>query len=305
MGNNKTKRMDKPEDNLLKRQSAYAGDVIHQYLGFPGKYLGPCVNEYPNAGGGVPRTDSTYFVDLNGVKCVMNVEDESTRVDNDTLVKIDNYRVNIEYGTKLPVINAIRTTLQPDKCQKVFHKSPTLTLTPIIKSYPQMDGRQRLSNISSKINSNKILTNVEALDLIMIPKMFTESQEEVLEEVCILLKNLRIRDENFKIELILQMQCVIHKYAKTLDDIERLEGVIGLQKAMTAREYQDKLLIDQGIEQGINQGIEQGFNQGIEQGIDQGKFDMALKLKDELGIDEAVRISGFSRKELERGKLDR
>ena len=65
---------------------------------------------------------------------------------------------------------------------------------------------------------------------------------------------------------------------------------------MTAREYQDKLLIDQGFEQ--------GFNQGIEQGIDQGKFDMALKLKDELGIDEAVRISGFSRKELESGKLD-
>ena len=123
------------------------------------------------------------------------------------MIKIDNYRVNIEYGIKLPVINAIRTTVQLDKCKKVFHKSPTLTLTPIIKSYPQMDGRQRLSNITSKIKSNKILTKVEAMDLVMIPKMFTDSQDEILEEVCILLKNLRIDDYNFKIELILQMQC--------------------------------------------------------------------------------------------------
>ena len=284
MDKNNIERMDKPEDNLLKRQSAYTGDVIHEYMEFPGVYIGPCANEYPNAGGGVPRTDSTYFVDLNGVTYLMNVEDESTRVDNNTLVKIDNYRVNIEYGIKLPVINAIRTTVQLDKCKKVFNKSPTLTLTPIIKSYPQMDGRQRLSNITSKIKSNKILTKVEARDLVMIPKMFTDSQDEILEEVCILLKNLRIDDYNFKIELILQMQCVIHKYAKTLDDIVRLEEVIGLQKAMTAREYQDQLL--------------------IEQGIDLGKLDLALDIKEKIGIDEAVRLTGFSKEELENEKLN-
>ena len=206
--------MDNPEDNLLKRQSAYAGDVIHEYHQFPGKYDGPCVNEYPNARGGIPRTDSTYFVDLDGKRCVMNVEDESTRVDDNTLKKVDNYRVNIEYGTKLPVINAIRTTVPLENCKKTFEKSPTLTLTPIIMSYPQMNGSQRLSNISSKINSNKTLGNVEAMDLVMIPKMFTESQDEILEKVCNLLKKLKIKDEDFKIELILEMQCVIHKYAK-------------------------------------------------------------------------------------------
>lgn len=285
--------MDNPEDNLLKRQSAYARDVIHKYHNFPGDYDGPCLNEYPNARGGIPRTDSTYFVDLDGKRCVINVEDESTRVDDNTLKKVDNYRVNIEYGTKLPVINAIRTTVPLENCKKTFEKSPTLTLTPIILSYPQMNGSQRLSNISSRINSNETLCNVEAMDLVMIPKMFTESQDEILEKVCNLLKKLKIKDEDFKIELILEMQCVIHKYAKTLDDIERLEEVIGLRKAMTAREYQDKLLIEQGIEQ------------GIERGFDKGKFEMALKFMDELGIDEAVRISGFSKEELINGRLSK
>ena len=32
MDKNNIERMDKPEDNLLKRQSAYTGDVIHEYF---------------------------------------------------------------------------------------------------------------------------------------------------------------------------------------------------------------------------------------------------------------------------------
>ena len=33
----------------------------------------------------------------------------------------------------------------------------------------------------------------------------------------------------------------LDKYAKTLEDIERLEDVIGLQKAVTAKEFQDQI----------------------------------------------------------------
>lgn len=76
-----------------------------------------------------------------------------------------------------------------------------------------------------------------------------------------------------------EMDCMIHKYAKTLGDIERLEGVIGLQKVLTSRQYQDKLIRDQGA------------------------FSMALKFMDALGVDEAVRISGFSKEELLSGEL--
>ena len=32
----KTRRMDKPDDTLIKRQASYAGDVMHEYHGFPG-----------------------------------------------------------------------------------------------------------------------------------------------------------------------------------------------------------------------------------------------------------------------------
>lgn len=43
----------------------------------------------------------------------------------------------------------------------------------------------------------------------MIPKMFASNHEVVLEKVCNLLKKLKIKDSDFKLELILEMQCII------------------------------------------------------------------------------------------------
>ena len=51
---------------------------------------------------------------------------------------------------------------------------------------------------------------------------------------------------------------------------------------------------------------EKVMNSGIyEQGLEQGEFNMALKIKRSLGIEEAIRLSNFSRKELEEEILER
>ena len=60
-------------------------------------------------------------------------------------------------------------------------------------------------------------------------------------------------------------------------------GVIGLEKRLSALEHQKQLI--------------------FEQGVTQGKFEVALKIKDVDGIEKAIAMSGFSREELERGKL--
>ena len=57
-----------------------------------------------------------------------------------------------------------------------------------------------------------------------------------------------------------------------------------LKQAMTARDFQDQLLIAQGIEQ--------------------GRFEMALEIKRVMGIEKAIAMSGFSKEELEREKLN-
>lgn len=53
------------------------------------------------------------------------------------------------------------------------------------------------------------------------------------------------------------------------------------------------------------QGLEQGLEQGKAIGLEKGEFIMALKVKKSLGIEEAVRITGFSKEELESERLNR
>ncbi|WP_298524452.1 hypothetical protein [uncultured Methanobrevibacter sp.] len=55
----------------------------------------------------------------------------------------------------------------------------------------------------------------------------------------------------------------------------------------------------------VRQNKQRLIEQGIEQGYEIGAFQMALKIKRDLGLDVAVEISGFSRQELENGELVR
>ena len=53
----------------------------------------------------------------------------------------------------------------------------------------------------------------------------------------------------------------------------------------------------------LEQGIEIGMKKGREEGIEEGRFNLAIELKNTLGIDKAIELSGFTKKELENEKL--
>ena len=57
--------------------------------------------------------------------------------------------------------------------------------------------------------------------------------------------------------------------------------------------------VDEVYEKVMSSGI---YEKGLEQGLE-NEFAMALMIMESFGIDEAVRISRFSRKDLERGEL--
>ena len=62
-------------------------------------------------------------------------------------------------------------------------------------------------------------------------------------------------------------------------------------------------ILEQGIEIGMEKGREIGREEGIEKGIKEGRFNLAIELKNTLGIDKAIELSGFTRKELENETL--
>ena len=64
-----------------------------------------------------------------------------------------------------------------------------------------------------------------------------------------------------------------------------------------------KIGMEKGKEIGREEGKEIGREEGIEKGIKEGRFNLAIELKNTLGIDKAIELSGFTRKELENETL--
>ena len=120
-----------------------------------------------------------------------------------------------------------------------------------------------------------------------------------------------MKDDLIKYELGKCLECVIHKYAKTLDDINRLEEVINMTKVVNHRKEFIKNIQQKGIKQGINQGrkqgikqgIKQGLNQGIKQGQKEGEIKLARKIAETIGIEETTKITGISKEEILNKKI--
>lgn len=90
------------------------------------------------------------------------------------------------------------------------------------------------------------------------------------------------------------MRCVIHKYAKTVEDIKRLDEVIGLPNAKTARQFFEDKLFNEGKAEGFSEGRTEGFSEGRTE----GHLEMAVKFVEKFGVDAVADASGFSRDEI-------
>ena len=274
------RRMNNPEDRLIKLASTLFGKVLHGYLKLPGKYLGGCPNEYPFNEEDA-RTDVCYVVILRNVPQYINIEDESSRVNKNTLSKIIKYSTNIECIKRTNVISVITTTEPLDKCLKELNISET---------------KEKLKAIRKRIDNDELFSEEEAIEIIFLLRMFKKNQPEILEEVCKLFTRLKVEDPDFKERMKFCMQCIIHKYAKTVEDIEQLEKVIKL--TITYEDY-----IEKQREEGIKEGIEKGIERGVKEGIERGKLQLAQIIAKTDGIQKAIELSGFTKEEIETGKL--
>ena len=301
-------RMNNPEDTFMKRQFTYLGAVAHEFYNLPGKYLGSECNEYPNAGGGIPRADIVYHVEMeDGRKFVINVEDETNNVNMDTLKKVYNYKSNIYYKTKYPVISVITTTLPRDRCLGELWFSSTDLLRPKIISFPDENAWKRLNSMLDKAKKQEEFSDVEGLELINLPRCCTKDHEKAIELICEELLNLNMKDSYVKNELIYAMQCMIHKYALNDEDIIRLEGMIGLRYVMDKRSP----VLDAMKHEGVIEGRKEGRKEGIEIGRkEERKYtlkvlsDLVKSSPDDSTIENVIGRLGFSMDEVMNANID-
>ena len=126
----------------------------------------------------------------------------------------------------------------------------------------------------------------------------------MLEEVCKLLSQMKVEDLEFKENMKICMQCVIHKYAKTIEDIQRLEKVIKLtRKFETYEETLTRIGKEEGekigIEKGEKIGIEKGEKIGMDKGIKKEKEELAKKLL-EMGdsMEKVKKVTNLSQEKI-------
>ena len=297
VNSNKIRRIDKPDDLRFKRQVLFAGCEIHGFYNMPGRFISPGVNELPTLLNQHSRTDATFIVNIDGEKNLFSVEDESIIVDENAINKSYKYNKILSDFFKGNVVSYIVTPQPLNKCCKLICPCENVFFKPnLISLTSNYNGEEVLNTLTNRIlKQGCVLSKKEALTIVMLPRMFQENHEEILEKACLLLKKVKIEDMKFKSELILEMQCTIHKYAKTDEDILRLEEVIGMHKIEGISDYPDNWHLDEFY----NMGYSKGLSEGESNGFSNGELSMALKIKEALGIDEAVRISGLSKDTIE------
>lgn len=284
LDNNKV--IDKPDDVLRKIAHAYLGKTVHEYFGLPGKYKHNIENEFPDKDGQEKRTDGAYIVEDDGKDLIINIEDESSIVNKKTLVKSYGYCVNMQYAYKLPVYSVITTPIPLNKCTNMFCPSKTLKYLPHIISFNELDGNKRLEYARAKVKNDEPFSTLEGYDLINIPKMFMKNQEKVLEEVCNLFSRMKMDDQMDKFKLAKGLECVIHKYAKSNEEIENLMDVINMTKVSEdLREIVREVYKEEIEENGKKERIEE-------------RVDLSRKFAEKYNIDEVSKISGISKEQI-------
>ena len=227
-------RIDKPMDYLHKRLFLNNGPLMHEFFKFPGKYVGICPNSNLNGDGSISEVDISYLViDDENQKLIINVEDETSNVNEKTLRKSNKYKINHQYAYKYPVYSVITTSIPRHRCLNELKISSTDIFRPKIISYLDFEGEKILNRLKIKIKNKNFLTKLQLLSLILVIRTFPKNNSEILEEICGLIKKAKSKDKEFKMEMIYCSRYIIHKYAKTVDDIIRLEEVVGLKKAIT------------------------------------------------------------------------
>ena len=114
-----------------------------------------------------------------------------------------------------------------------------------------------------------------------------------IKEVCTLIEEIKTKKLFDNDEMFLPLILAIKQYVSNEKEQENLIKVLTMD--MSADKIYEKVM---------NSGIlEQGIEIGMKKGREIGRFNLAIELKNTLGIDKAIELSGFTRKELENETL--
>lgn len=181
------------KDRMLRATHNLYPAELHENLKLPGVFLKKCelvIITYDNR---EVEPDIVMFVGPDNETIFENtiliLEHQSYVVDKDKIRVMKEYQDNTSYQTHYPVYVMVVTSLDLDKFEKVYARSPSDIFIPGSISLKQGSVTQRLNNLKFHIKNQKQISDVDALDFVLILVFAPPGYDEKLfEEVCSLLK---------------------------------------------------------------------------------------------------------------------
>ncbi|WP_458404127.1 hypothetical protein [Methanobrevibacter sp.] len=206
----KIKKPYHANDATIKYSSMAFRKRQHQYFNLPGRYNRRYPTEVVLRNMETGRMDELYSTH-EGI--LIDLEDESEAVDEETLRKFSKYNTFGSFIYAMPMLTAVICHKNPENFPEEYENSPSDILRPKYIYFPQEELWEKYENIINKVNTNNELSDNEALDIAFIPRFISKKDGAfICESFAKLFKNAIIPDYELKrdVAVILMTMILTH-----------------------------------------------------------------------------------------------
>ena len=203
---------------------------MHLNLSLPGKFIRLLQNDVANNPESNIRMDLLELVgpDENTIteKTVINLEHQSTKLDDEKLEQISKYKDYSKCKFKNPILSVVATPFSP-KEQKQEYKSTESDITkPKIICLDYKELQKRLNTLKQKINNNEKIENHILLDFGIIAIFLRKNKYSILKELCQLFKKTNQIPKKLERDIVLVLESMIKTHLK--NDNEKIMELLDM-----------------------------------------------------------------------------
>lgn len=222
------------KDISIKFAYKTLGEVIHNYFGLKGEYLGLRDTEVITLLGRNLRRDISYKRSGQIVNCI---EMQDYKVDDPKMDAIGDYVKDVLRNDDQQLADSIiLSSVDPKLCKKRIRLTDSLILEPVYIYIPPEEVMEMYNNIENKVMNNQILTPEEELEFIIIAIFLDNAKkEEYTPKLCHLFKEyseVMDHSQNLKISFVLWI--MIERNISNSDLKEELIQVINMEQKIDA-----------------------------------------------------------------------
>lgn len=223
------------KDMAIKFGFKSQGELIHEYFGFDGEFIGLMDTEVITSDGRNLRMDICY---KRSGYIINNTELQSKTVGESKLRDIAEYiKYALRNEDQYLADAIILTTVDPKNCKKYIHLTETLILKPKYVYIPPDEIMEMFNNIKNKVLDNQLLTHKEELEFAIITIFCPDNvKNELTSEICNLFEKYSVvMDDKLAIKIAFILNIMIDR--NVLDEKKyELRNVINMEKQMDSLE---------------------------------------------------------------------